>query len=177
MKPNEGQVPSQSRPLRGKICIRCSQGPDFLESVNQLASLDPEYDGLVIEARSRAKEEIIEILLQLSATTMKYLKGWSPQSAVGIFNTLRRRNSLSNTPHPRNGRYDYRSLPHNSQELELRVDWPRWKHIAILSFMTSTELRKITFLAFSVPGRDIILQERDVQDSVDEQPCEPVTRV
>ena len=42
--------------------------------------------------------------------------------------------------------------------------------------MTSTELRKITFLVFSVLGRDIILQERDVQDSVDEQPCEPVTR-
>ena len=74
MKPDEGQVSSQCRPLRGKICIRFSQGPDFLESVNQLASLDPEYDGLVIEARSRAKEEIIEILLQLSANTMKYLR-------------------------------------------------------------------------------------------------------
>ena len=63
------------------------------------------------------------------------------------------------------------------QELELLVDWSSWKHIAILSSMTSTEFRKITFLAFSAPGRDIILQERDVQDTVDEQPCEPVTRV
>jgi hypothetical protein len=63
------------------------------------------------------------------------------------------------------------------QELELLVDWSRWKPVGILSSITSTRLRKITFPASPVRNWDIILQDKDVQDSVDEQLCGLVARL
>lgn len=73
LKPDEGPVPPLTRPLRGNIYIH-DVGSDCLAFINRLAGLDLEYDGLVIETVSMVDGEVLDSMLQLSASTIKYLR-------------------------------------------------------------------------------------------------------
>ena len=73
LKLDEGPTPPLSRPLRGKITIR-DTNPSCLEFFNRLAKLDLEYEGLAIEYCVGMETKFLESLLQISASTVKYLR-------------------------------------------------------------------------------------------------------
>jgi len=73
MDPDEGPVPSLSRPLRGKICL-CYIHPGCVEFFNRLAGLDPEYEELVIETCPSMDTKLLESILQFGASAVKYLR-------------------------------------------------------------------------------------------------------
>ena len=49
MRPDEGPVPSLSQPLRGKLHVH-EVGNDCLELLDRFATLDLEYEGLIIDS-------------------------------------------------------------------------------------------------------------------------------
>ena len=74
LEPDEGSVPSLSRPLRGKICLREVEA-GHLEVFNRFAKLDLEYEEMVIDSfYFTVGETFLESALQVSASTLKYLR-------------------------------------------------------------------------------------------------------
>jgi len=70
---DEGPVPPLSRPLRGKICLR-DINHGCMEFFNRFAKLDLEYEELVLECCLRTTAELLESVLRLGASTVKYLR-------------------------------------------------------------------------------------------------------
>ena len=74
LKPDEGPVPSLSRPLRGKLHIHEVQG-DYLEFFNRFAKLDLEYEELVIDSPYFLMGmEFVESALRISMSTVRFLR-------------------------------------------------------------------------------------------------------
>ena len=74
VEPDEGPVPSLSRPLRGKLHLHDVQD-DCLEFFNRFDKLDLEYEELVIGySPSTLAEEPLEHALQMGAGTVKILR-------------------------------------------------------------------------------------------------------
>jgi len=73
VKPDEGPVPSLSRPLRGRISLGCASSR-CAEFFDRLAKLDPEYEELVFESGRRVETQLAESFLRLCANTVKYLR-------------------------------------------------------------------------------------------------------
>jgi len=73
LMPDEGPVPPLSRPLRGELHVRQSD-PRCLEFINRLAKLDLEYEGLIFESRISVETKCLKNVLQVSASTVKYLR-------------------------------------------------------------------------------------------------------
>ena len=69
---DEGPVPPLSRPLRGKISIY-PLGLDSKQFADRLVKLDPKYDELVIKSILRVETAVVESVLRLSPSTVKYL--------------------------------------------------------------------------------------------------------
>jgi len=74
VKPDKEPVRALSRPLRGKISLRHIINDSCMAFFNRLVELDLEYEELVIEDNCRATTKLLESVLQLSASTVKYLK-------------------------------------------------------------------------------------------------------
>ena len=76
LAPDEGPVPSLSRPLRGKISIRPPlPNSCYLMFIDRLARLDQEYEELVIGPTSiPLRTELFNRILQFSTGTVKYLR-------------------------------------------------------------------------------------------------------
>jgi len=72
LEPDEGPVPSLSRPLRGRLHIEYVL-PDRLEFFNKFAKLELEYEELRVDSLD-AGTEFLESALQISTNTIKYLK-------------------------------------------------------------------------------------------------------
>ena len=75
LEPDEGQVPTLSQPLRGKVYVQCAQD-NSLEFYNLFAKLDQEYEELAIDTSSlstSAKTGFLASALQISTTTVKFL--------------------------------------------------------------------------------------------------------
>ena len=73
LKPDEGPVPTLSRPLRGKAHIHVQS--NHLEFFDRLSELNPEYEELVIDAfYHRAEQKSLEKVLQISPRTVKFLR-------------------------------------------------------------------------------------------------------
>ena len=73
MEPDEGPVPSLSRPLRGKLQFIDIHNPD-LEFYGRFSNLDLEYEELVIGCSSRCPAMgILERALRISPSTVKFL--------------------------------------------------------------------------------------------------------
>ena len=70
---DEGPVPLLSRPLRGKICLR-DINYGSMEFFSRFAKLDLEYEELVLESCLRTTTELLESVLRLGASTVKYLR-------------------------------------------------------------------------------------------------------
>ena len=74
LKPDEGPVPTLSRPLRGKVYVDCVQA-DCYRFLDRFARLDLEYEGLVIDSSVRPLGTgFLQSALQISASTVKYLR-------------------------------------------------------------------------------------------------------
>jgi len=76
LEPDEGPVPSLSRPFRGKLEVRCFQD-DRLEFFDRFAELDLEYEELVIAPSAPFTHEetkSLESTLQISTSTVKFLR-------------------------------------------------------------------------------------------------------
>ena len=75
LEPDEGPVPSLSRPLRGKLRVRDGHG-DCLKFFNRFAKLDLEFEELVISSGSSMFVEMafLNSALKLSANTIKFLR-------------------------------------------------------------------------------------------------------
>jgi len=75
LEPDEGLVPSLSRPLRGRIRIRPPH-PNCLEFIDRLAELNREYEELVIDPTNFTfmRTEFFGRILQLGTGTVKYLR-------------------------------------------------------------------------------------------------------
>ena len=72
-EPDEGLVPSLSRPFRGKVLIRHYQS-NFVDFLDRFAELDLEYEELVITSPPFADTEFAESALQISPSTVKFLR-------------------------------------------------------------------------------------------------------
>ena len=76
LRPDEGPVPTLSRPLRGRIHIR---QVDCLEFYNRFVKLDQEYEELEIAPSSFSLgTSFLESALRISPSTVKYLKLIAP---------------------------------------------------------------------------------------------------
>ncbi|KAF9783198.1 hypothetical protein BJ322DRAFT_140781 [Thelephora terrestris] len=146
-------APSLSRPLRGKICIH---NPNLI-FVAQLAELDLEYDSLVIESSLGGVGGAVESALQVSASTVRYLRLAAP---------LR----------PGANAWAFDHLP-QLRELELLLNWSSSVHEGLLSSIISTELRRVVFLASPIHDWNIFSQGMGVWSSIDVQLCELVARL
>ena len=74
LEPDDGPVPSLSRPLRGKVHIHHLQS-DFLEFLDRFAKLDLEYEELVIGTSTLfMKTKFVASALQISTGTVKFLR-------------------------------------------------------------------------------------------------------
>ena len=74
IEPDQGPVPSLSRPLRGKIQIHDAKA-DCLEFFNRFAKLDLEYEEMVISTYAHLLEtKILESVLRISTSTVKFLR-------------------------------------------------------------------------------------------------------
>ena len=93
LTPDEWLVPSLSRPLRGRLCIH-DIGSDGRKFIDRLAGLDLEYSGLVIEAGDTVRVQVIRSMLQLSASTIRYLR---LDAALGEHPSM---HSIAHTPLP-----------------------------------------------------------------------------
>ena len=76
VEPDKVPVPQLSRPLRGRICIFHPRGilfggADFLD---RLAVLDLEYEELALEPHPIVDTRLLGSILQLGASTVKYLR-------------------------------------------------------------------------------------------------------
>ena len=72
--PDEGPVPSLSRPPRGKLHLHNVQS-NHLEFLTRLSKLDLEYEELVIGSSSLlSRTSFVERALQISASTVKFLR-------------------------------------------------------------------------------------------------------
>ena len=72
--PDEGPVPTLSRPLRGKLRI-LPPHPTSLEFIDRLAKLDQEYEELVVDPNFMPlRTESFERVLQFSTGTVRYLR-------------------------------------------------------------------------------------------------------
>jgi hypothetical protein len=100
LKPDEGSVPSLSRPLRGTIRIDFMT-PSCLGFANQLAKLDLEYDRLVIGAGFSTEAETLAGFLQISPKTVKYLGLIVNLRGEHLGRTLSSPHSLLNASQPR----------------------------------------------------------------------------
>ena len=72
-EPNDGPVPSLSRPLQGKVHV-CSHDSDSFEWLDWFAGLDLEYEELVVTSFSFTGTRFVESALQISARTVNYLR-------------------------------------------------------------------------------------------------------
>ena len=74
LEPEVGQVPSFSRPLRGKMHVH-EVRDDHLEFFDQFAKLNMEYEELVIDSFFLFVEaRLLESVLQISRNTVKFLR-------------------------------------------------------------------------------------------------------
>ena len=75
LEPDEGLVPSLSRPLRGKLHLR-DLGADFLKFFDQFTKLDMEYEELVVGSSSLSLTEtkLLEAALQICTNTVRSLR-------------------------------------------------------------------------------------------------------
>ena len=72
LEPDEGPVPSLSRPLRGRLFL-LNVIPNSLEFFNQFAKLDLEYDELAIDP-DFIGTEVLESALRISTRTVRFLR-------------------------------------------------------------------------------------------------------
>ena len=73
LQPNDGPVPSLSRPLRGELHLHPSM-TTHLEFLSQFSKLDLEYEALVIDSSLFGEPSLLETALQISPNTVKFLK-------------------------------------------------------------------------------------------------------
>ena len=73
LEPDEGPVPPLSRPLRGKVHLHHIR-PHRLDFFRVFAELELEYEELVIDSSSPMRTIFLEIALQISTSTVKYLR-------------------------------------------------------------------------------------------------------
>lgn len=74
LEPDEGPIPTLSRPLRGKVHIGCVQ-VCCSEFSNLFSKLDLEYEELVVETPGHFMgTEYLRSALQLSPSTVKFLR-------------------------------------------------------------------------------------------------------
>ena len=79
VRPDEGPVPTLSRPLRGKMYIQCGHmvTAHCLAFFRRFAELDLKYEELVIDTFSHAFPEVARLLdnaLQMNSSTVKTLR-------------------------------------------------------------------------------------------------------
>ena len=75
VEPDLGPVPRLSRPLRGRICLlHLRFRPGCAEFLNRLAGLDLEHEELALEPPFNVDTRLLESILQLGASTVKYLR-------------------------------------------------------------------------------------------------------
>ena len=105
LEPDEGPVPSLSRPLRGKFHVSYNQ-TDGLEFFNRFTELDLEYEELVISSPHLFLEtKFLENALRTSTNTVKHLwltgelQGGQPPSA--LIKTICSSAPLTSKPEPR----------------------------------------------------------------------------
>ena len=73
LKPDDGPVPTLSRPLRGKAHIWAQ--PNDLEFFDRLVELNPEYEELVIDTfYPQPGRRFLETILRISPSTVKILR-------------------------------------------------------------------------------------------------------
>ena len=73
--PDEGPVPSLSRPLRGKLRIHSGVRANISEFFNHFAKLDLEYEELAVGSPSSyADPRFLETALRISTSTVKSLR-------------------------------------------------------------------------------------------------------
>ena len=92
LEPDKGSVPTLSRPLRGKIHIG---HVDRFEFYRRFSDLDPEYEELVIDPLEMM---FLESALQISASTVKYLRLPAPPSSEYLLPTPIRTTSSHRLP-------------------------------------------------------------------------------
>ena len=74
LKPDEGPVPSLSRPLRGKVSL-WENIPDCLEFLDRFSKLDLEYEELQLGSfDSSVVTDFVESAFQISPSTIKILR-------------------------------------------------------------------------------------------------------
>lgn len=73
LKLDEGPIPLLPRPFRGKLHVNQVQA-DYLEFFDRFAQLNPEYEELVISAPKLPETEFVESALQISASTVQFLR-------------------------------------------------------------------------------------------------------
>ena len=76
LEPDEGLVPSLSRPLRGKAHIHFADyvQDDCLEFYDRFAKLNPEYEEVVVNSSCVLDKKPLRIVLQMSTSTVKFLR-------------------------------------------------------------------------------------------------------
>jgi len=174
LEPDEGSVPPLSRPLRGKLqvdhALVCS------ELIDRFATLDLEYEELVISSWSCLSTRAMQSSLQLSPDTVKYLRllpdpqreypSCSPSSLRVLTQPLTSGGTIAAI-------HRFRQL----RELELTAIWPDLVHEVLLSSIISTELRKIIFSVRYVYEWNTLDQQMEEWNGIDEQLCELVARL
>ena len=175
LEPDEGSVPPLSRPLRGKLRVDYAVC-DYSEFIDRFATLDLEYEELVISSWYCLSTRSMESSLQLSPDTVKYLRlllqprceypSCSPSSLRVLTQPLTSGETIAAIHH-------FRQL----RELELRAVWPNSVHETLLSSITSTELRKIILSVRHVYQWNTLDQQMEEWDGIDEQLCELVARL
>ena len=173
LKPDEGPVPTLSKPFRGKIWVFRSS-LSCCELFDRLAKLDLEYDELVIETSNGATTRVLESVLRVSADTVKYLRLIAPLEGERPCCTSLSPHFLtciSDRTSPNIGHF--RQL----QELELPENSSIAVHQCFLTSINSTELRKVIFPVRSKYRADVFLEGAELWASTDKQLCELVTRL
>ena len=75
VEPDGGPVQRLSRPLRGRICfVHLHAYSNCAEFLNRFAKLDLEYEELALEPPFTVKTSLLGSILQLGASTVKYLR-------------------------------------------------------------------------------------------------------
>ena len=144
MRPDERQVPQLSQPLRGKIHLGYSSG-NYIEFIDRLAKLDPEYEELVLESEPHVETVLVESVLRLGVSTVGYLRlaaEFECENSHEIFTALPDPN-----PHVLAGitvTIRFRQL----RELELTINSVSSDHEVLPPSITSTEPHKTIALTW-----------------------------
>jgi len=174
LEPDEGPVPSLSRPLRGKISIFPSH-PNCFEFIDRLAMLDLEYEELVIEPAFMfefARAGFLERILQFGASTVECLR-----LLCGPEREYPLRTVLIACSYSAFHLSDGATTVNHFQQLRVLELIPSRTCEVLFSSITSTEFRKIILQVFHVPDFGIHIQGIGMWPAIDRQLCEFLARM